>query len=609
VDPSASVYRKASLVARQLRKERVLLILDGCEPLQEKDGTFRDKALQALLQELAAGHKGLAVCTTREHMDLPEAELLDLNNLTPEAGAQYLAKLGVLGETDQLIQASNEYGNHALALTLLGTYLRDFCDGQVMRRFEIKDLPSEDGKLYAHARKMIAAYESQFRGRNEEGVLRALGYFDRPAEPDALRLVLPTMSDKDYKKALIQLHRARLVLTEDPAQDLDCHPLIREHFSKAATEEGHGKLYEHYKAKPAKYQPDTLEEMTPLFYAVYHGCRAGRYQEACDAVYYHRILRGPAAYLLHNLGAFGTDLSLLANFFEEPWTQPSRKLSEPARSWLVGNAGFALRAVGQLSNAAAPIRRGGELDREASDWKNAAISHSNLADLLVTLGSLEEAVSAARESVELADRSGDTGQRMINVTTLADALHQSGDLAEARNQFEQAERLQSKHQPEYPLLYSLPGYRLCDLLLSEGKTASALGRATRTLPWVRNLLSIGLDHLTLGRAHPAGSTESRYHLDQAVDYLRRSGTLDRLPLALLARATPEDLAEVHRLATRSGMRLHLTDYHLISARQALAANNPTQARDHYHQAAQLIQQTGYHRRDKELDDLLTQLAP
>ena len=35
-------------------------------------------------------------------------------------------------------------------------------------------------------------------------------------------------------------------------------------------------------------------------------------------------------------------------------------------------------------------------------------------------------------------------------------------------------------------------------------------------------------------------------------------------------ATDADLAEVHKIATRSGMRLHLADYHLAMARHLRA---------------------------------------
>jgi phosphoglycerate-specific signal transduction histidine kinase len=54
------------------------------------------------------------------------------------------------------------------------------------------------------------------------------------------------------------------------------------------------------------------------------------------------------------------------------------------------------------------------------------------------------------------------------------------------------------------------------------------------------------------------------------------------------------------------MRLHLTDYHLASARLALLNGDRTQAREHFTKAETLIQETGYHRRDSDLAELRPQ---
>jgi hypothetical protein len=107
-------------------------------------------------------------------------------------------------------------------------------------------------------------------------------------------------------------------------------------------------------------------------------------------------------------------------------------------------------------------------------------------------------------------------------------------------------------------------------------------------------LDVGLDHLVLGRARPTGSAEAAGHFDQAVDFLRRAGTLHRLPLGLLARGNPYDLDEAFRIATRSGMRLYLADYHL-------ACGNLVEAE-------RLINETGYHRRDGDLEKLRKRIA-
>src|ERR1017187_4917023 len=227
IPPTASVYAKADAVAARLREERVLLILDGVEPLQDSTGALRDATLKALLQALDTSNRGLVVCTPRVRLDMPDdaprARSLDLDNLTPEQGAEYLRSLKVEGSDEELLKASREYGNHALALTLLGTWLADFHDHDITRRVEIRRLTAEEGKPYEHARRVIAAYERMFAGKPEAAILRALEYFDRPAEPAALKLVLPAMEDRKYQAALKRLHDARLILTTDPALPLDCH--------------------------------------------------------------------------------------------------------------------------------------------------------------------------------------------------------------------------------------------------------------------------------------------------------------------------------------------------------------------------------------------------
>jgi hypothetical protein len=50
------------------------------------------------------------------------------------------------------------------------------------------------------------------------------------------------------------------------------------------------------------------------------------------------------------------------------------------------------------------------------------------------------------------------------------------------------------------------------------------------------------------------------------------------------------------------MRLFLTDYHL-----AIARRDPVKNREHIEKAAKLIAETGYHRRDAELAELLSQV--
>jgi hypothetical protein len=204
--------------------------------------------------------------------------------------------------------------------------------------------------------------------------------------------------------------------------------------------------------------------------------------------------------------------------------------------------------------------------------------------------------------------------------------------------------MQAEGQPAYPLLYSLWGFRYCDLLLEDVERAawqawsvgvpSALAqtcdnveqRAAQTLEWMLKnngpFLDIALDHLTLGRVGlyrailerqdasdvlaDSATPDPKSEIGEAVDGLRRAGTLDMLPRGLLTRAwlrsltddsagARVDLDEAAEIAERGPMPLFLADVYLHRARLF-------RDKDALAEARRLIEKHGYGRRLGELAD-------
>jgi tetratricopeptide (TPR) repeat protein len=270
------------------------------------------------------------------------------------------------------------------------------------------------------------------------------------------------------------------------------------------------------------------------------------------------------------------------------------------------------------------------LTRIASDALDAAATCAvNLSALYLTTGDLSRAIKFAQRSVELADRVGSEFPRLGNRAMLANALHQAGRLAEASATFREAENMQKRHQPEYPVLYSMQGFRYCDLLLGQGQIREVKDRASRTLEWARQQgwpLDTALDNLSLGRAwlleaeqHGTGDTrQAAEFLQRAVDGLRLACAMELVAVGLLACAelrrvrcdyakAERDLVEAMRIATRGGMDLYVADCQLESARLQLAQGNRGQAGEHWETAKAMIERMGYHRRDKEVDELAQKL--
>jgi tetratricopeptide (TPR) repeat protein len=671
-DPKqGSPWNKGKRLARLINNYKTLLILDGLEPLQSGEkvekGKIKDAALSTLVRELAKYNNGLCIITTRERV--PEIDRytkttiqLDLEHISDEAGRKLLEMRRISGSQDEMEGIVREFGNHTLAIQLLAEYLHIFEGHSLEKAKDIPDLdiPDEQGR---HARRIIEVFANHFGSASAEfQLLSILGLFDRPVPTDAVYAIIrdnpiPDLSDKitntsgnDWIKTLENLRKHRLLFKESEHQPdtLDCHPLIREHFGEKlrqqnpnAWKEAHGRLYEYYKNLPEKELPDTLEEMEPLFAAVMHGCLAGKHQEALYEIWYIRTKRGQEHYSTSKLGAFGADLSCLSNFFETLWDKPASDLTEAYKAASLNWAGFALRAVGRLSEATQPTIAGLEMFVEHKNWQQSAIATNNLCELYLTLGDVTSALKYGQQSVEFAERSRDGFLIESLRTTHANALHQAGKNIAAETFFIEAENMYKKRVPGDHWLYGLAGFLFCDLILSIGRYQEVLERAQTSLKQMQNdphapLFIIVIDKLTIGKALMLlGSlAESEDYLNQAVDGFRKAGRQDYLPSALFARAVLlrhkedflkswADLDEAKEIAEYGQMKLHVVDYHLETCRNIKAqlsakeyqiiedgqtlslTKEQMQAKftKHFKEAERLVNETGYHRRDKEIEEL------
>ena len=560
-DPKAGApWDKGARLAALIRQQKTLLVLDGVEPLQYPPGPLhgqlKDQGVQALLKELANANPGLCIVTTRVHVaDLAHktkasVQAVDLENLSAEAGGQLLRHLGVKGTHAELVEAATEFHGHALALNLLGSYLATVHDGEVRKRDLIPHLIEQEAQPGYHAYRVMASYEHWLTATPELDLLYLMGLFDRPAAkgtidallaPPVIAGLTSNLQKLPFDKRQFTLKRLRelRLLAEkdkDRPDTLDCHPLVREHFGEkfrqqnpAAWQEAHSRLYEYYKNLPAKQLPDTLEEMEPLFAAVAHGCQAGRHQEALVDVFFERIYRRNEKYSVHKLGAFGADLSALSNFFEVLWSQPASGLIDDAKAAILNWAGFALRALGRLREAAQPMQASLNFDIENKRWQFAAIAAGNLSELYLTLGEVSQAVASARQSVDFADRSGDGFQKWSKRKDFGNALFQSGKLSEAEIVFREAEAMLKEDDPTQPILFGLGGFLFCDLLLSQGQYQDVQKRANQSLKIVKNLISIALDKLSrprlsvasAGRNHRSFAPRQRFQSSQKLSAASR----------------------------------------------------------------------------------------
>jgi len=586
-DPTkGSPWERGERLAQLIRTHRTLLFLDGLEPLQippgPDEGRIREASVQALLRELSIANPGLCVISTRlpvtdlEEFEGSTVDRIDLDCLSPQAGAQLLRALKVTGDDEELESASREFSGHSLALTLLGSYLADVFNGDIARRSDIGPLQT-DMRFGGHARRVMESYEEWFGDGPETALLRTLGLFDRPASPEAMADIcrkpaiagltedLVNLATPQYRQLLARLRRAHLLLVPDPERPdfIDAHPLIREHFRKRLQEEqptawreANSRLFDYYR-RFAREFPDNVEEMEPLFQAMKCGCRAGRETDALHDVYLRRIMRGEEYFAGYKLGSLNPLLAVLSHFFEDgDWTlpigdeQPDRQgLSREDQLTVLTHAGCFLTAT---QSYAAP-----EVGRVFAFAETLCQGDAELFPVIRGLwvyrlvrADLDEADWRARRLFEIAGESGASGQLVEAHLAMGMTAVYRGDFTVGR------EHLQACLELYDPIDHHINAFKYgndpkATSLAFEGYSAWMMGypefavarcnEALKQAESVGHAFTIALMLFVLAMLHQAiGDVEStRNYADRLITYCKRQGSSHFLSQGMVFRAWAE----------------------------------------------------------------------
>jgi tetratricopeptide (TPR) repeat protein len=661
-DPTAgSPWSKGERLAALVRQDRSLLLLDGLEPLQSPSDGWRvqDPGLAQLLRRLARPPRaeagapqdtGLCVITTRAPVsDLDgfpgTVEACNLEQISAEAGRALLRVRGVRGTDAELEGVARAFGNQALALNLLASFLQAVPGHPASAAVEVPDLAVSDERG-RHPRRLLEAFARRFGAGPEIELLLLLGLFDRPAPAGALAALraappihgltdhLAVLSEVSWAKLLRKLRAEKLIAEEDRHQpeEVDAHPLVREHFGErleesnpVAWEEGNRRLFDFYSVS-AEYQPHDLAGMAPLFLAVHHACEAGLYDEALE-VYWGRILRERNFFAGSVLGLYGALLQALAGFFEIRWTQPLMQFDTVLCGGLLSQAGGFLTPIGRLREAVEAHEHALALSKEYGDELGAAIEKQSLSYLFLSLGELPRALAEAERSIDLARRAGSEEYANSGTLALATILHNVGRFEQAEAQFLKV--TQKDIHSGQPLSPNLLSFFRFDMLLDLGNWREVL-RGERYIVAATSSAEprmVACGHLIRGRAHLLAASDSgnrhlasaAEHLEKALDGFRHMGWQGDLSSGLLARAdlrrrqsefrgALDDLGESLEISTRCEFRLLEADTYLAHTRLHLAQHNPTAARASLTRARAIITSTGYHRRDRDLADLEAELG-
>lgn len=443
-----------------------LLVLDGLERVQSPGkggrarGELEDHQLKNVLRSIAGGlGRTRAVVTSR--FKLTDLELWEgagcrthaLDVLDKPSAVGVLEAWGVRGEDEQLLALAEQVGYHALSVSVLGSYLHHFCDGDPNAAEGLKlDEISADDPQAAKLSRILAGYARDLPDAERDLLIR-LSVFPRGVSIEVLGYLID--AGGDIAGTLIGANQATLAQLAQRLTDMGlvfryqrgdritytAHPFLRDYFRDllgVPSEQIHAvvrsKLAGGLDARPETKprEPKMLDRYEAL---IEHTILAGRVQEAAE-LYYHG-LGGPPwdVHLYHVLADYGRMARILTAFARggEP-EDLAPELQARERASLMNDWGLAAEALGNLPLAEHCFGVATGLDREAGAYKSVSLDLINSAWVARARGAFPSARRHLVESLELAEPD-DEYVRQANHSHLAWACHALGEISQAQKHF------------------------------------------------------------------------------------------------------------------------------------------------------------------------------
>jgi tetratricopeptide (TPR) repeat protein len=614
-----STWEKTDRIKEYVHQGTYLIILDGLEQMQksasgDEFGKMKHRECTELLHYFADVPKGLCLITTRYPLkDLDgwhergykKRSLIDLS--IPDS-LLMLRSRGVKGSEEDMTEVINRYKGHALSLTSVAGYLNRYYDGDIKQAPDVEFILSDKDRfkdvnklLRKYAEKMSASeriflyifslFRQEVTGNDFAGVFR------HEIEDTKINDVLVNMNKLDFKDLINGLVDWRLIsYDETKKKAYATHPLIKGYFESDFDEKDkklcHKRIYQYF-GEYAPEQPETLEEMQPLFEQVYHGCAAGLYDEVFDNVYWEKIHRREGYFIIKNLGAWEINLSLARTFFPEgDFSQLPLVSKKRVQREILGGVGLTLLATGKPKEAEEPIFTGRKMDIEAKDWENASAGYLNLADLRFRTGELESGLESAKEALDVAEKAKSDSDIRDSKAYLAQILHLLGKGEAAEKEFRQADEFQIRINSNR--LYSLLGVLYANFLLSMKRIDEAFELTRANLEicqrknWPDDISRCQrcLGAIEMLRGNHIGAEA---HLQNALELARKVGmpeleieTLIEFGRLHLDRGRYEDAVNacqaVLKLCERTGFKLYEPEAKVIEGKAYLASGDTEHAK-------------------------------
>lgn len=304
------------LATEALAKNKLLVVLDGLEVLQESAGAnfgaFLNNDLRHFLSWLASNsHSSLIVLTSRflfsdlKYFEGKSLRTVQLNRLPADQCRQLLVNLGLTNSSDDVLDdIASTYEGHPLALRFFAATLATLPhDDPTKLLHEIRSKTAIGEKtLESKIERLVGFYVRTCPPLNRS-ILESIAIFRIPVAKSAvLDLVARERDDlsvSEYSNAVNSLRGQGLVVVDliDGEELVSCHPIVRDTFRTfASSNNSIAPLAADYlSGKPGSQQISSLEEVQPIAAAVQVLAESGNTSLA-DTLYKDRFKDGRVFY-------------------------------------------------------------------------------------------------------------------------------------------------------------------------------------------------------------------------------------------------------------------------------------------------------------------------
>jgi transcriptional regulator with XRE-family HTH domain/tetratricopeptide (TPR) repeat protein len=674
LDPNPDVgheQEKARRLRERIVNHRVLLLLDGLEPLQRPPTpgatggkiTDANDGLRCLIRYLATNMKGLCVITSRfpvkdleDLVSEDQAGEIGLDGLDPENAVRLLKKRGLKGPEEEFYNAARAYKNHPLTLSVLAAVLERCYEGNIARWREVPGGTDIEETLAP----LVASLSSA-----EKAVMKIAGLFDGPAASDAVQAMftgapIPGLTDElegpgadGWAAAVNLLRELHLLDTENKyrPRDLDCHPEVRAYFAKRmqrdepnAWRQGHLRLYRHFRTEES-LQDDNPRSVDNLYLAIHHGCKAGRHAEVFDELVWEKMSAGFAFRRINGHGASSRDEMILKYFIRAPFNSEPQcnivGIDGVTRARLFLWAAVVSHVLGRVQDAVKLAEHARRLFAQTEDRLGIWFSRGYLSWSLAASGKLDRALDLSESLVQGADEELQHEPLLRLWKQIAKGL--SACLVAYRGQFDRA--LELYHQAmaekcdlatdEFDAILAILRFHYACLLLKlghyeeakrEGSKLVEKGQATPVLGFLGYQV-LGRMELEKASKEPVRGSggepnnrsleDAQKYLDQGKDYLNLGPAYDQFIVNKLFMARFNRLsgnleeAENDLALAEEAVEpfvLLSMDCLLERAWLCLAQGYVEKASENCTTVSRLVNSHGYHYIDDELRELEKQLG-